>query len=104
MADYKQQSTSVDKYNRFSTITILNPLNRAPLVSALEEQVLSISGETILRQVGEINKPFNPYENFPERDPATGELTGNTLSSADVYKAIYSYVVRMAEERDAALL
>lgn len=104
MADYKQNILSGQKYNRFSTITIHNPKGSQAGVSVREEQVLSLDGEEITRYVGELSKAFNPAESFHERDPVTGDLTGKTLLAYDVYKAIYSYVIQMAVERDAKVV
>jgi len=100
MANYKQEALNGAKYNRFSRITIYNPLNQTAAVSVAEEQVLSLDGEIIKREVGEVSKSFDPTEMFQERDPQTGELTGKTLNAYEVYKAIYSYVITMAIQRD----
>ena len=102
MAEYKQTNVAGTAFNRFKRIVIENPYQGTPRVVAIEEQVRNFAdGVTELKEVDAPGKAFDPAEQFDELNPANGEKTGRKINAADVYVAIYSYVMTMAKQRDA---
>jgi len=99
MASYKEVAISGSKSKRFYEITIFNGGESAPVVMAKEEEILVVNDEVIKRPSGTLCRTFDASENFPERNPATGELTGKEINAMSVYIALYSYIMFMDDQK-----
>lgn len=104
MADYKQNSIVGEQWHRFSHIVINNPRNAAPSVICVEQAVIALEAGEVVRDVGNLNFPFDPSAEFDILDPATNLPTGATATGAQVYALVYGYVMDQAAKRDAAAL
>lgn len=100
MADYKQSNIVGQKWNRFSRIVIDNPRSAAPSVMCVEQEVISLGDDEVVRDIGNLSFPFNPAEEFDILDPSTNMSTGQTASGAMVYALVYSFVMGQALKRD----
>ena len=104
MPDYKQSTVGGTTWQRCCQIVIDNTRGAVPAVRFDEEEVLVLAdGREIKRPLGAIAIPFNPAQQIPLRDPATGALTGAATTYNDAYALLYSAYMAAAEARDAAL-
>lgn len=103
MPDYKQATTAATTWQRCNQIVIDNPRQGAPSVRFDEETVTAMAlGDEIRRPVGTLSLPFDPAQPIPLRDPATGELTGQTSSYGAAYVLLFSAYMAAAQARDTA--
>ena len=103
MPDYKE-STVVGQQNqhqRCYQIIISNPFDNAPSVRFDEETLVILpDGSKINKQIGGITVPFDPLKSVSIRNPATWELTGQTLTFGEVYAILASAYWQAALDRD----
>ena len=103
MADYKESIIDGTTWQRCRQIVIDNPRGAVPSVRFDEEEVLALAdGREIKRSLGTLALPFNPAQEMPLRDPATGELTGAVTTYGAAYMLLYSAYMDAAESRDIA--
>lgn len=103
MPDYNESTVSGHIWQRCHQVVIDNPRNGVPSVRFDEERVLALNGGAeVLQPAGTLAVPFDPATVIPLRDPATGELTGETTTYGDAYALLYSAYMAAALERDAA--
>ena len=110
MTDYNEQSIpgTLTRYQRCHTITIQNP--HGPDLSAknvrFDEEIIKTlpDGEVIKSapEKGGITKEFNPATVIELRNPATWELTGDTVTMGEIYAILASAYWQFALERDAS--
>lgn len=103
--DYKASNVDGHEYHRFSRVVVDVPLDATPQIICVEQSVLRLSNgmAPVIRDVGNLNFPFDIEACFPLLNPATGEPTGQTISGHEVYAAIWSVVMAKAKERDEAV-
>jgi len=105
MSDYKESTVAGTAWQRCCQIVIDNPRGAVPSVRFEEEEVLALAdGREIKRSLGALALPFDPAQEIPLRDPATGELTGDLTTYGAAYALLYSAYMAAAEARDAALV
>lgn len=104
MSDYKETHVTGKKWQRCNVVHIDNPYQAQPMVTFAEQEIAEVDGATFQTQLGQIVFPFDPAATINLRDPGTGELTGQTMTGADIYAALYSLYIQSALERDAALI
>ncbi|WP_426106362.1 hypothetical protein [Massilia sp. TSP1-1-2] len=102
MPDYKQTIIAGEQWNRFSRIVIDNPRNIAPTVLCVEQEVIALENGEVVRDIGNLNFPFDPATQFDIIDPATNVPTGQKAYGGQVYALVYSYVMAEAAKRDLA--
>lgn len=103
MVDYKESIIDGTTWQRCCQIVIDNPRGALPSVRFDEEEVLALAdGREIKRSLGTLALPFNPAQEIPLRDPATGELTGEFTTYGTAYALLYSAYMDAAESRDIA--
>ena len=103
MPDYKEATVTgqQSQHQRCYQITISNPFDNAPSVRFDEETLLTLPDESkINKQIGGITVPFDPMKIIPVRNPATWELTGQTITFGEVYAVLASAYWQAALERD----
>ncbi len=101
MPDYKEAAITGTAWQRCHQIVIDNPRNAVPSVRFDEESVLALADHTEMRRtVGTLALDFDPATPIPLRDPATGELTGETSSYGAAYVLLYSAYLAAATARD----
>ena len=113
MANYNESNVSGTLWQRCRTVTITNPLAgtetdphtgeaAGPIAYFQEQEVVSLpGGRLIIKDIGGCKKAFSAQAQIALRDPATGELTGETYSHAALYAVLYSLYMQTALERDA---
>lgn len=102
MADYKQTNIAGQQWHRFGRVVIDNPRDAAPTVICVEQEVIALASGEIVRDIGNLNFPFDPSAVFDILDPITNLPTGATGTGAQVYGLIYGYIMHQAALRDAA--
>lgn len=104
MSDYKARPVSGTAWQRACQIVIDNPLDAQPRVSFQEEEVMTIGGETIRKQVQGITIGYTPDSVIDLYDPTTGEALGSSMTHEQMYVAIWSLYRSLAAARDSGLL
>ena len=102
MPDYQESTITGQAWQRCHQVVIENPHHGAQGVRFDEERVLAIGGLEVRTPAGTLAVPFEPGTVIPLRDPATGELTGETTTYAAAYVLLYSAYLAAAQARDAA--
>lgn len=101
MAEYKERAVAASTYQRARAVTINHKRGEVPHVVFQEEEVLVLDGgETIRRDVSYCEAELSG-EDIALRNPTTGNLTGATITQAQLYAAIYSLYRMVAAARDA---
>lgn len=112
MANYKETNLAGVSWIRCRNITITNPIAGSmepgneiaaiPTAYFQEEKVISIDGVQSTIDSGSCLRQFNPTEIINLRNPDTNELTGTTMTHAELYVILYSLYLQTAEARDLA--
>ena len=105
MSDYKETTLSGTAYTRASQVVIANPLNGVKAVSFMEEQVVNLGDEQLIRPQGGIQEPFtteNVTTEFQLLNPADSTPLGLTMTYQQVYVALHSLYFHVAKKRDEA--
>lgn len=102
MSNYLESAVTGQAWQRCCQIVIDNRRHITPSVRFEEEQVVALDiGEEIRKPAAGITLDFDPAREIPLRDPATGELTGQSTTYADAYALLFSAYLAAALERDA---
>ncbi|MET3135602.1 hypothetical protein AAKU55_005914 [Oxalobacteraceae bacterium GrIS 1.11] len=88
--EYKENSVAGNAWRRFSRIVIDNARLHTPVIVCVEQEVIALEAGEVLRDVSNLNFPFNPGEAFAVLNPDTNEPTGIEASGAQVYALVYS--------------
>ena len=105
MANYKETNVLGTSYTRASQVIINNPLTGVKAISFMEEQVVNLGDEQIIRNQGGIQEPFtteNQITQFELVNPVDGTSLGLTMEYKDLYVAIHSLYLHLAKKRDDA--
>lgn len=103
MPDYRETSLTGTAWQRCHAIVIFNPRSGSPSVRLEEERVIALADGSELRSpAGAVVVPFDPARQIPLRDPATGELTGESTTFGAAYAILYSAYLAEALARDEA--
>ena len=92
MANLFQETQVIgQKYTRFDRINVDNSLDSTPMIHISSEDIMIVDGDTKL-QVGrnDYSIPFNADAVIPLRNPVTDELTGASMTHAEIYAILYS--------------
>ena len=104
MSDYRETSLTGTSWTRARGMYFENPYLGNPSVLIREEEILNLGDRQISQPAGEINLTISDMsELFTLRNPANGELTGDSIAVGTVYQALYSFYWMKALERDAAV-
>lgn len=101
--NYKQATLEGTSYQRCKSLRIENPhasLQQTPTAVFVEESVIQSGGQTFLLDGGVCRAEFSTTAAIELRDPQTGEKTGQTMTHAELYQALYSLYLQTAIERD----
>lgn len=105
MAEYKERQITATAHQRVRAVTILLKRQAAPRVVFQEEEVQVFADQRVIeRDVSYCEADLNPAGGtIALRNPNTGALTGGTITHAQLYAAIYSLYLEVAQARDDAL-
>lgn len=102
MPNYKQTDLNGSKWNRCYNIRIENFLGTPPRVAFSEETIFDIGGTNINKHNRELTLLVDdPNAEIVLRDTTTLEPTSQTMTLGQLYQAILSVYLKVAEERDA---
>lgn len=105
MPNYQESVVTGSKYTRCSQIFINNPLDKIPSITFSEEQILSLEGEQIHKDLGGLYETLeDPTHTIELLDPQTGTSTGVIITYADLYKSLYSLYLKLAKIRDEVVV
>lgn len=102
MSEYKAGTFSGDKWQRCHTITFVDTYNSPPQALFHEEEVFVVGGTEVMRRsVGMCSLELSAgMGDIPLRNPATGDLTGASITRQNLYTALYSLYRMAAAARD----
>lgn len=100
MANYKEQTGSGTSWTRAKQVIINNNYNSTKNILFFEEDIATVGDKVFQTSAGMVSTPFDPQGVISLRDLGTGERTGNVISQATIYQAIYSLYLDLAEARD----
>jgi len=95
-SEYKATTVEGQKYNRAHTIIFFNPLDGMPSGEFQREDVIVIDGKKIKVPDKKVPIVFNPAKPIDIINPETGELTGSTVTMAELFAILYSLFVQEA--------
>ncbi len=101
MADYKETTLEGTAYTRCDSVLLSNPKDGLPGVAFHEQRYYNLDGEVVVRDMGSLPVSYDPAGVIQLRNPATGELVGQTMSHDVLYAAMYSLYIQSALARDA---
>lgn len=106
MSDYNEQRVNGTRWQRCTYIGINNPRPHlgVPAVTFVEEQLVLLDGEEVIRPLGNLVESFTPEnagEMFEIVHPKTGAVVGNSTYE-DLYVLLTSAYRHIALKRDQA--
>lgn len=101
MADYKYRQDTATEWQRCAAVVIMNPHQGVADIRMDEEKIVTIGDTFYSKPAGSLQFTFPPDEVINLRNPADGELTGQTMTCSDMYLALYSLYIQKALARDA---
>lgn len=105
MANYQETTLAGTAYTRASEVYIINREDAKSIMFQEQRVVTLDDGEVIRRSAGQVVSPFTP-ENagtaIPLLNPETGESLGASMTYEELYVALYSLYLKLAQERDYA--
>jgi hypothetical protein len=103
MSNYQETTGSGTTWRRARQVLIKNPLDSSQKPIMFFEEDVAVVGEKQFTSEGQIvSTNYDPGYVISLRDPETGQRTGNTITQALVYQALYSLYLDVAERRDNA--
>lgn len=103
MPDYNETTVNGNAWQRCKQVVIENRRGVTPMMRFDEERVTALSdGDVNHRDLGALSVPFDPQAVVELRDPETSELTGETITHAEIYAILYSTYLGAAAARDEA--
>lgn len=102
MADYQETQVTGTKWQRCNQVLLNNPHNAQRSIEMREEEIVILGDNVFCQTVPGMKFDFNPQDTFELRDPATGNVTGATMSMGEMYVAVWSLYMQKAMERDQA--
>ena len=101
MANYKQTTGTGTTWRRAKQVLIKNDISAAQkTILFFEEDIANIGNKNFTNDAGILQTNYKPEYVINLRNPQTGELTGNVITQALVYQALYSLYLDVAELRD----
>lgn len=101
-ANYKEVTAEGTIYTRCNAVVVQNDYQEQPYILFHEQRVMTIGGEQVIQNTSSCRTNFVPEAVVPLIDVATGEMTEETITQADVYRILYSAYMQAALARDAA--
>lgn len=105
MSNYKEADISGTEYQRARLVSINNELDRPKTVTFVEELVSIIGNTKLHRDIGQIEETFSAdtvLTEIPLLNPETGEQIGATMTYQQLYVALHSLYMFLANRRDNA--
>ena len=101
--DYRSAPIAGSRWRRANHIEAFNPFAGIRAIRFDEEwRTVLDSGESFGEPAGSVEQEMvDPDVRFALRDPATGQPTGQTMSQGELYVALWSLYIGLAEARDA---
>lgn len=108
MITYNQKTIDGESWERARRIVFENPLDSVKSVKIIEESVIRLNGRDIIEPIGSKEFKLSSAEDYGKTfdliDPATGLLTGETVSYGDIYQIIFSLYIKLKKEEDGAII
>lgn len=102
MPDYYASTVSGSRWRRWRRIVIENPRDALPSALIQEEEIVVLGADDVMERPTETLSILlnDPNAVVHLRDPATWELTGQTITMGELYAALGSVCWQAAMERD----
>lgn len=99
--NYRQSTATATAWRRCNAVALDNPLEGTRTVRFFEQDVAALGARVMATPAGFIEKPYDPAGVFPLLDPETAAPTGQAMTHAALYQALFSLYMQTAAERDA---
>ena len=100
MPNYNENDISGTEWQRCFSVNINNTYSKIPEITFQEEKIYNLNVGRINNPIGYCTKQYNATESFPILDLDTNQETGQTMTHAFLYQALYSLYIKTAKERD----
>ncbi len=100
MANYRESNISGTAWTRARRVIINHPVEGGSTIHFQEEMAIQTPNGITTIPADVLVDGFDPSRDIVLLDPNTGEPTGQTLSEAVVYVALYSKYMALALARD----
>jgi hypothetical protein len=102
MANYKETIVNGNTWTRSNRVNIENPYAGTPLVTFSQEEVTVLANGKVLKDVlPSVSAVFNPADEIQLLDPQSLQPTGQTMSKALIYQALFSEYLATAAKAEA---
>jgi len=105
MSNYNQTSVDGESWIRARRVVIENPVFGDKRVRFIEEKAYVLDGKVVSEPYGSIDIVVDGAEDMLDEidiiDPATGELTGYTMTFQELYAILYSAYIDRVKDRDS---
>jgi hypothetical protein len=101
MSNYKESDVTGTTWQRCHTVQISNQLGQDKTIFFQEEKVYNLEGADFKEYIQGCGKQFSENEVFPLLN-TDGTNTGQIMTHAQLYQALYSLYMQTAQERDNA--
>ena len=100
--DYRAAPIAGTRWRRANHIEAFNPFGGVRMIRFDEEdRTVLDTGESFGEPAGSVEQALvDPATCFALRDPSTGQPTGQTMSHGELYVALWSLYIGLAEARD----
>ena len=98
--NYRDQTETGTSWRRCHEVHIYNQLGGTPSIRMDEQDVFSAGAQQMTTYRNYITTEFDPEKAVPLLDPDTGLPTGEVMTHAEMYRALYSIYMAAAADRD----
>jgi hypothetical protein len=100
MINYNESNVTGTSWQRCHTIQISNQFEQPRIINFIEERIFLLDDNTRFNQyMPGCQTPYNAETSFPILD-SNENPTGETMTHAELYQALYSLYIQAARARD----
>lgn len=99
--EYSESTVTGNAYVRARKVIIDYKLDQLPVATFIRERVMTLGAETLKTPVANVSGVYDAEATIALRDPEDGTLTGDTMTQAQVFQALYSLFYQLSVEADA---
>lgn len=102
--NYQEKNVTGKSWKHCHSVLVNNDFGVPPMFTFHEKLLTQLDDQVIQEPTGCVSGFFDPVGVIQLRNPETGELTGEIMTQADMYTALWSLYIALAEARDAEVV